>query len=106
LSLIRRQYGQAFEFGDNLYEMIEYMFKHQRPKTFTSGRSPNSLVDESGEPVPDGGEAELAGSPMKVVIVDIGLDTTGFDPDNPDDIEVEELQGLYDLGREQLQDDE
>ncbi|NEU59218.1 hypothetical protein [Halorussus sp. MSC15.2] len=104
LSLIRRQYGQAFEQGDTLHELITYMFDHQRPKTFTSGRSSNSLVNQSGDPIPDGGETESASNPMKVVLIDVGLDTTSFDSDTPNDINEEELKGLYDLGRRQLRD--
>jgi len=101
MSLIKRQYGQAFEPGEELYDMIKYMFDNQRSATFTSGRSTSDIVDKSGDPVPDGGGEDSASAPMNVVIVDVSLDNELFGPDSPDD---PDLQGLNDLGREQLQD--
>jgi hypothetical protein len=99
VDLIERQYGQKFGPSDDLYEMFEYMFEQQRSNTFTSSRSSNNITDESGDPVPDGGEKESADDPMKVVFIDIGLDTTVFGEDNPNEIVERESQELDVLSR-------
>jgi len=102
ISMIRRQYGQAFESGGELQRMLRYMFEEQRDATFSSGRSENHLVDDSGDPITDGGRNEASGSPMKVIFIDIGLDTLAIDPDSPEDVELDDPGDLYALGREQL----
>ena len=104
LSMVRREYGQAFEPGDDLYDMLYYMFDKQRDATFTSGRSADSLVDNSGDPVPDGGESESTGSPMKVVFIDIGLDALIFDSDNSNEIAIGDLVEEDYIDRQQLRD--
>ena len=100
VSLIDRKYGEAFSEGDMVFELVQYMFENQRESTFTKSRTRNDIIDESGEPLTDGGEPNNNHPKMLVVFVDIGLDTTIFS-DTEFDQEAE-IDGLMSLGRANL----